>query len=125
MTIEWTQMLPPDTVQALAAAERRAGIKARRDRAIAAGITLGGIGFATDDVSQQRIMGAALAALIDPEYSVAWKTAGGFVTLDAATILAAAQAVRAHVQACFDHEAALLAALEAGQAIDTESGWPG
>ena len=44
--------------------------------------------------------------------------------LDAATIIAVAQAVRAHVQACFDRENALLAALDADEPYDIEAGWP-
>jgi len=124
MTINWSQMHTVEAVRAKADAAERDRIKARRDMAIAGGITLGGIGFATDDVSQHRIMGAALAALIDPEYSVQWKTPDGFVTLDAQTIIGAAQAVRAHVQACFDREAQLLAARAAGEAYDLAAGWP-
>ena len=42
-----------------------------------------------------------------------WKTIAGFVTLSAVEILATAQAVRAHVQGCFDHEAELLPLIEA------------
>lgn len=100
---------------------RRSAIKARRDRAIAAGIVVGGFPVQTDDLSQQRIIGAALAAMVDPSATVRWKVAdGSFVTLDAPTVIAIAQAVRAHVQACFDREAELVADPEA--VIDT--GWP-
>lgn len=99
-------------------------IKARRDQAMRAGITVGGITVATDDTSQQRVTGAALAAMLDPGYTVQWKAGSGFVTLTAPQVIGIAQAIRAHVQACFDREAALLAALVAGGAVDIEAGWP-
>jgi hypothetical protein len=35
-----------------------------------------------------------------------------------------AQAVRTHVQACFDREAELLDAMMPGAAYDIEAGWP-
>jgi hypothetical protein len=38
--------------------------------------------------------------------------------LDAATILAVAQAVRTHVQACFDREATLSAQVEAATTVE-------
>ena len=104
----------------------RARLKARRDVAIAAGTTVGGLPVQTDDLSQQRIVGAALAASLDPEATVRWKLANGeFATLTAAQIIGIAKAVRAHVQACFDHEAALLADLVAGVEVDIDAGWPG
>lgn len=111
------------------AAERvlneRQAIKERRDKAISSGTTYNGMTIATDDLSQQRITGAALAATIDNTITVQWKLDNGtFVVLDAATVIAIAQAVRAHVQACFDREAELLTALNAGEEYDIEAGWP-
>ncbi len=101
-------------------------LRRRRDLAIAAGTVRDGIPVQTDDLSQSRITGAALAATLDPEATVRWKMADGqFVTLDAPAIIALAQTVRAHVQACFDHEADLRAQIEAGEAPDIEAGWPG
>lgn len=100
-------------------------VRARRDAAIAAGITVNGIPVWTDETSQTRVAGAALAALIDPSYTVNWKAAdGSFVALDASQITAVASAVRAHVQACFDRESDILAAINAGGAYDIEAGWP-
>lgn len=105
-------------------AERRA-FKARRDVAIASGTSLSGMALPTDDATQSRITGAAIAAILDPAYTVQWKLPDGtFVLLTANQVLQAAQAVRAHVQACFDREAALLEALAAGQPYDIEAGWP-
>ncbi|MFN6976512.1 MAG: DUF4376 domain-containing protein [Gemmobacter sp.] len=99
---------------------RREAIRLRRDRAIDAGTTVGAIAIQTDNISQSRIIGAALQAVVDPDVVVRWKTANGFVSLDSATIIALATAVRAHVQACFDREAELLA----DQELDIEVGWP-
>jgi hypothetical protein len=104
----------------------KAQVEARRDEAIAAGIVIDGLPVQTDDISQQRITGAALAASLDPTLEVRWKVGNGaFVTLDAASVIAIAQAVRAHVQACFDREADLRDAIDAGEAPDVESAWPG
>lgn len=117
---EWLASLPPP--------DYAGRIKAHRDKALEAGITLNGIRIQTDDVSQQRITGAALAAFLDPNLIVNWKTDAGFVQLTAAQIIGIAQAVRAHVQACFDREAELLdqvAAAEVPEAIDLSQGWPG
>jgi hypothetical protein len=123
--IDWTLMQSPETRAATALAAQRAAITARRNAAMAAGITVAGLPIATDDVSQARITGAALAALADPAAEIRWKLPDGrFVHLAAAEVLAIAGALRAHVQACFDREAELQAALAAGAPLDAETGWP-
>lgn len=92
--------------------------------------TGGSGGFRTDRESQSLIVGAALAATLDPNYTVEWKSTAGWVTLNATQLLAAAQGVRAHVQACFSNERALGSAIEAASdaqavmAIDLGQGWP-
>lgn len=91
-----------------------------------AGVDVGGMHVDTDDRSKLLINGAALEAMLDPDYVMQWKTPAGFVELDAGQVLAVARAVRAHVQACFDREAELLAAVSEG-VIDgemLEKGWP-
>lgn len=75
-------------------------------------------GIRTDRESQAMITGAALAAIRDETYSCRWKTEGGFVELTAPQILAIADAVRSHVQACFDLEADLLALVEAAETAE-------
>ena len=70
-------------------------------------------GIRTDRESQSMITGAALKAMQDDTYSCKWKTDAGFVELTAPQILAIADAVREHVQGCFDREAELLALVEA------------
>lgn len=101
-------------------------IAARRYEAEVGGITINGLAVDTDDRSKLLINGAALEATIDPEYVMQWKTADGFVQLTGAQVIGIARAVRAHVQACFDREAELLAALDAGTLTDDmlEQGWP-
>lgn len=101
-------------------------IAARRYEAEVGGITLNGIHINTDDRSKLLINGAALEATIDPEYVMQWKAGDGFVQLTGAQVIGIARAVRAHVQACFDREAELLAELEAGTLTDDmlEQGWP-
>lgn len=122
--IDLSQMITAGQQASAADRAARDRIKARRDMAMAAGITVGGVSLATDDLSQQRITGAALAAMLDPDYAVQWKAGQGFVALTASQVIVLAQAMRAHVQACFDREAELLAALETGVPFDIETGWP-
>lgn len=104
----------------------RGQIAARRFQAEKAGISVSGMAVATDRDSQALITGAALAASLDDTYTCNWKTGETFVLLDSKTLLAIAKTVRAHVQACFDREAELLAAVKAGKYNDAmlEEGWP-
>jgi hypothetical protein len=103
-------------------------IKQIRDAKMAGGITLNGVTIFTDDVSQGRITGAALAVTLDPSLVIRWKTASGdFIELGAAQVVGIATAVRMHVQACFDHEEILLAAIAAAEdpeTVDLTQGWP-
>ena len=124
MTFQLNIKTPADLADEAKQAARDA-IKARRNQAMKSGMTVSGVPVHTDDQSQSRIMGAALAATIDPATTVKWKGSdGGFVMLDAPTLIAIAQAIRAHVQACFDREAELLAALSEGDEYDIDAGWP-
>lgn len=92
--------------------------------------TAGVAGIRTDRESQALLTGAALAASLDPGYTVDWKGEAGWTTLNAVQLLGAAQAVRGHVQACFSNERAhataiaLLDTVEAIEAYDLSSGWP-
>lgn len=93
-----------------AAKERKRGeIAAARFEAETAGID----GIKTDRESQALITGAALKAMQDEKYSCRWKTESGFVELTALQISAVADAVRTHVQGCFNREAELLPLIEA------------
>lgn len=83
------------------------------------GITVGGVEVATDDRAKTMIMGARIKASEDPGFSTRWKTASGFVVIDAATILAISDAVLAHVDACFTTEADVLAAIDGGTITTT------
>ncbi len=101
-------------------------IAVRRYEAETAGIEVAGVRVETDDRSKLLINGAALESMLDPDYVMQWKTPAGFVELGAAQVLAVARAVRAHVQACFDREAELLAAVADGSITDQmlQEGWP-
>ena len=101
-------------------------IAARRYEAEVCGIVAAGLTIATDDRSKLLINGAAVEAVLDPAYTMQWKTPTGFVELTGEQVIGVARAVRAHVQACFDREAELLAALDAGTLTATmlDEGWP-
>ncbi len=100
---------PDEIVLQDARDSKKAEIAAARFEAETAGID----GIKTDRESQALITGAALKAMQDDTYSCRWKTEAGFVELTAPQILAIADAVREHVQGCFDREAELLALVEA------------
>lgn len=84
--------------------KKKAEVAKSRYDAEVAGIDFYGARIATDDRSQSKIAGAAMKAMQEPTYTCWWKGESGWVQLDASTILAIADAVRAHVQACYDRE---------------------
>ncbi|WP_336356846.1 DUF4376 domain-containing protein [Pseudomonas granadensis] len=90
------------------------------------GVVVDGLPIDTTRDSQSLIAGMAVSALMDAGYRCNFKTSAGFVELGAVQILAVSSAVRAHVQACFDREKALLEAIEAGEFVDgmLTEGWP-
>lgn len=113
---EVTEVTPPPAPTLAEMKEaKKAELALARYRAEVSGTEFGGVHIKTDRQSQSLITGAALAASQDPEYSVVWKAEGGFVTLTAEQIIAAAQAVRAHVEACFAREAELSSAVDAAK----------
>ncbi len=88
-------------------------VQALRDAGIAAGAQYEGRPIHTDDRSQQRATGAAVAAMVDNSYSVGWKFADGtFGLLNSQEIIDMASVIRSHVQACFNAEAAVSAQIE-------------
>lgn len=105
-------------VLAGAKAAKKAEIAAARYAAEIAGVTVGGFTVRTDRESQALITGAALKATQDATYSCTWKAESGFVTLNAATVLAVADAVRTHVQTCFDAEYAKCVLIDAATTVE-------
>lgn len=101
-------------------------IAARRYQAEIGGIELSGMPVDTDDRSKLLINGAATRATRDSSYVLKWKTAEGFIDLPAEQVLSMADAVSDHVQACFNREAELQAAVADGTitAEMLEQGWP-
>ena len=119
----------PAPAPVLTATAARLMVRNRRDRAIETGVvTVDGAPHHTDNTTQNRLLGAVVAAQIDPASIVNWKCADNvFRPLDAAQVVAVAQAVRAFVQDCYDREAALLLEIDAASdltAVNIESGWP-
>ena len=95
-------------------------VAARRWQAETGGIIVQGMPIPTDRESQGLITGAATGCLIDPAQVVRWKTGATdehgtpiFVELGSDAIKAVGLAVRGHVQACFDVEAAKCAEVAA------------
>ncbi|WP_316185934.1 MULTISPECIES: DUF4376 domain-containing protein [unclassified Bradyrhizobium] len=80
-----------------------------------AGINVNGVSVTTDRQSQAMINGGFNMALHDPTFTTQWKTAsGGFIQVDAPTMIAIATGVGQHVAVCFAKEAAVIAGIAAG-----------
>ena len=98
---------------------KKTEIAAARYAAEIVGIEYEGNLIATDRDSQTLITGAALAATLDSAYTLSWKMAKGeFINLTSAQIIAIAQAVRRHVQRCFDHEAELCTLIDKALSVE-------
>jgi hypothetical protein len=106
--IDWTKVITVEDKFAKAKEAKKAEIAQARYNAEIAGVTINGVSIKTDRESQGLITGAALKAMQDPDYTCCWKGVNGFITLNATQIIAIADAVRQHVQSCFDHEAELV-----------------
>ena len=106
--IDWTKVITAEDKFQQAKEAKKAEIAQARYNAEIAGVTINGVSIKTDRESQGLITGAALKAMQDSTYVCRWKGIDGFVTLNATQIIAIADAVRQHVQSCFDHEAELL-----------------
>jgi hypothetical protein len=100
-----------------------------RQSAEARGVTLGGVTIATDRQSQAMVTGALLMMRSQgAPKAVQWKTKNGtFAPIGLSELELAAQAIFAHIEACFAREAELLAELDAAEdprSVDIYSGWP-
>jgi len=111
--------------------QKRAALANLRWKVETGGITVGGITLPTDERTRSNLHAKYTLAKENSNVTCVWKLGdGSFVTLSNATIQSAAHAVHDHVQACFDHEAALAAQIDAVvdeaalAAIDIEVGWP-
>lgn len=124
---------PPAPTLAELKAQKLAALADRRWRAEVGGATVDGVTIQTDRDSQIKWSVVFGLAKLDPNYSVPnWKLPdGSFMPLANQQILDFSHAARLHVQACFDHEAALAAEIAAAadpatlEAVDIEAGWPG
>ena len=94
------------------------------------GTTVDEMHVATDRQSQALVSGAFSSAKDAKEtgepFSIRWKSAGGWVELDADQMIGLGRAVRAHVQACFDREKDLTEAVADGTFEESmlSEGWP-
>jgi len=99
----------------------------RRYREECGGMLINGMPLKTDRDAQAKYTGAGVQAFIDNTIIFNWKTANGTpIQIDATTMLGIVQSVRGHVQACYDREFALAAAVEDGTYTPNmiDEGWP-
>lgn len=90
-----------------------------RDQRILEGITLSGVSVKGDDRTQNNLIAARIMAKEDVNYTVKWKAVDGFVSLNATQIIAIADALRTHIQTCFDAEASLTGNYSSISALET------
>ncbi len=93
-------------------ANKKYALAAARYAKEVGGITISNVPIQTDRESRANLMGARILAKEDSNYSLTWKIEGGFVTLNAAQIIAIADAVAVHVKRCFEAEAEVYADIE-------------
>ena len=109
-------------------ADLKAYAALRRWQIETGGITVGGMSVDTDRASQAMITGAFAYVQANPGMTIAFKAGGTFASLGAAEVEAIANAVAAHVQACFAAEATVAAGIAAGTITDIAaidaSAWP-
>ncbi len=82
------------------------------------GIDIGGARIATDRNAQGMIAAAYQMAMAEPEETVLFKAASGWIEIDAAQMIAIGLAVGRHVRACFRKERAIGMEIEAGRIVD-------
>lgn len=110
----------------LTAEQQVARIADQRYQVETSGVLVDGMSINTDDRAKTLINGSAIKAMLNPAYTLRWKTPTGFVDLPSTQVLVMAQAVADFVQACFDREADLLVAVGDGTFTVgmLEEGWP-
>lgn len=100
---------------------RRAALHAyashRRWKRESAGVSVDGLLVPTDERTQAVLTGAYARAKADPDYAIAkWKVAPGqYVALTNEQIVAIGEIVAAHIQSCFDLNAAIDELIAAGE----------
>ncbi|WP_445179560.1 DUF4376 domain-containing protein [Pseudomonas sp. McL0111] len=101
-------------------------VAAERYKREAIGVFVDGLQIETSRESQALITSIGLSAVLDSAYRCNYKMVTGFFEIGSPQIIAISKAVRAHVQACYDRELALLQAIEAGTYTDEmlTEGWP-
>lgn len=112
-------------------ADKLAELAALRYEKETAGITVAGASIKTDRESQATLASAYTSMKNGLLAQVDWKASNGWVTVTLAQLEPIAQAVAAHVQACFSRERALASALQAivdnpvaVADYDISTGWP-
>lgn len=112
-------------------ADKLAQLAALRYEKETAGITIAGATIKTDRESQATVASAYTSMKNGLLAQVDWKAANGWVTITLAQLEPIAQAVAAHVQACFSRERELTNTLQAivdnpvvVANYDITTGWP-
>ena len=115
--------------------KRKNTVNTYRDKMIAMGCTTPSGIMDTDADSLRNIMAtyqaAVLSIVMQASFSVEWRLAdNSTITLNAAQLIAAGNAVLARVEACYQHSWLLKADIEANDAldqtgnVDIRGGWP-
>ncbi len=109
--VPYAAPVPPVDLTAYAAAARY--------KRQTSGVTINGSVIATDPVSQGLIAGMVTYAQLNPNATISFKSATGWVSITAAQAIAIGQAVGSRVQACFAAEQMIDAEIVAGTITTT------
>ncbi len=110
---------------------RKVALAAIRWEKETGGVVINGVRIDTSRESQNMIDGAYSYASRHLDEMIDFKSADGWISLNAPTVILIADAVAAHVQRCYTHERRLSEEIdrlandaEALAALDLEAGWP-
>ena len=127
----WPPIPPEPTLNQLKE-EALQNLAERRWIAEEAGTSVNGMSILTDRETQAKLTAAYVKASQNSSYIIeSWKFAPGvFITLTSSMIILIADAVEAHVQACFHNEAVLSNQIVSATTkeelyqVDLNAGWP-
>jgi len=110
----WTQVWEVTDAPAPSKTELAAYAASKRWEKEIGGIVVAGAAIDTSRESQSMIGNAYSYSQAHPSEVIKFKAASGWISIDAATVVAIAASVGAHVQACFAIEESVAAEIEAG-----------
>ena len=120
---------PPSATIEIAVSRKLSELSSYRFEQETGGIVVSSTPIATSRESQALITSARIFAKENTAYTVNWKTSSGFVSFNSEQIITISDAVRDHVESCFDKELTdtnainELTTIEDVDAYNVKAGW--